>query len=87
MKKINQNVLNNCFSQLSTLTLLDTMVSHYSSSLSPDSLSPVLAELPPLVSESDLHIAQLTLSLLTSISNNHRHVSNIYNSNASISKQ
>ena len=30
-------------------------------------LVPVLGELPPLVNEADLHIAQLTLALLTSI--------------------
>ena len=52
--------------------LLDTMVKNYSPSLALDTLSPVLAELPPLVSETDLHIAQLTLNLLTSISVNHR---------------
>lgn len=34
-------------------------------------LGPVLAELPPLISETDLHIAQLTLALLTSISASH----------------
>ena len=36
-----------------------------------DLLTPVLAELPPLVSESDLHIAQLALALLTSIASAH----------------
>ena len=45
---------------------------NYSTSLALDTLSPVLAELPPLVSETDLHIAQLTLNLLTSISVSHR---------------
>jgi len=58
--------------KLSTLVLLDTLVKNYSSSLALDSLSPVLAELPALVSETDLHIAQLTLNLLTSVSINHR---------------
>ena len=53
--------------KLSTLLLLDTMVKNYSTSLALDTLSPVLAELPPLVSETDLHIAQLTLNLITSI--------------------
>jgi len=60
--------------KLSTLTLLDTLVKNYSASFSADSLTPVLNELPPLVSESDLHIAQLTLCLLTSISINHKTV-------------
>lgn len=58
--------------KLSTLVLLDTLVKNYSSGLNPDLLAPVLAELPPLVSESDLHIAQLTLLLLTSIVSTHR---------------
>ena len=52
--------------------LLDTIVKNYSTSLALDTLSTVLAELPPLVSETDLHIAQLTLNLLTSISVSHR---------------
>ena len=57
--------------KLSTLPLLDTMVTNYSTSLAWDIFSPVLAELPPLLSETDLHIAQLTLNLLTSISVDH----------------
>ena len=47
--------------------LLDTLVKNYPGSLDLAVLSPVLAELPPLVSETDLHIAQLTLALLTSV--------------------
>ena len=43
--------------------LLDTLVRNYSPSLTLSSLSPVLAELPPLVSETDLHIAQVSLYL------------------------
>ena len=58
--------------KLSSLSLLDTLVKNYSASLTVDILAPVLEELPPLVSESDLHIAQLTLALLTSISLSHR---------------
>uniref|UniRef100_A0A1B6MPH3 Uncharacterized protein n=1 Tax=Graphocephala atropunctata TaxID=36148 RepID=A0A1B6MPH3_9HEMI len=53
--------------KLGTLTLLDTLVNNYSSALNSDLLNKVLTELPPLLSESDLHIAQLTLTLLTSI--------------------
>lgn len=53
--------------KLSTLTLLDVLVNNYSSTLTSDLLNKVLTELPPLLSESDLHIAQLTLTLLTSI--------------------
>jgi len=54
--------------KLGTLILLDTLVNNYSSTLNSDLLNKVLTELPPLLSESDLHIAQLTLTLLTSIS-------------------
>jgi len=57
--------------KLSTLVLLDTLVKNYHGSLTLASLSPVLAELPPLVSETDLHIAQLTLALLTSVTSSH----------------
>ena len=39
----------------------------HSAALSPELLYAVLGEVPPLLSESDLHIAQLTLHLLTSI--------------------
>ncbi|BES92029.1 Cullin-associated NEDD8-dissociated protein [Nesidiocoris tenuis] len=53
--------------KLSTLTLLDTLVNNYSTSLKLSLLESVKVELPPLMSESDLHIAQLTLVLLTSI--------------------
>nr|CAG4647643.1 EOG090X00HY [Moina brachiata] len=53
--------------KLTTLTLLDRIVNNYSASLSPELLYAVLGEVPPLLSESDLHIAQLTLHLLTSI--------------------
>ena len=58
--------------KLSSLQLLDTLAQNYSGALTVETLGPVLAELPPLVSESDLHIAQLTLVLLTSISVHHR---------------
>jgi len=57
--------------KLSTLVLLDTLVKNYPGSLDLATLSPVLAELPPLVSETDLHIAQLTLALLTSVTSSH----------------
>jgi cullin-associated NEDD8-dissociated protein 1 len=35
--------------------------------LNAQSLHPVLVELPPLLSDSDLHIAQLTMNLLSSV--------------------
>ncbi|XP_071441523.1 cullin-associated NEDD8-dissociated protein 1 [Hetaerina americana] len=53
--------------KLSTLTLLDTLVKNYGSALTNELLNEVTSELPPLLSEADLHVAQLTLTLLTSI--------------------
>ncbi|EEC03282.1 tip120, putative, partial [Ixodes scapularis] len=57
--------------KLATLTLLDTLVRNYSSSLSPEMVSTVMRELPPLISEADLHISQVS-SLLTSMSRVHQ---------------
>lgn len=57
--------------KLSTLTLLDTLVRNYSSALNTELLNKVIIELAPLLSEADLHIAQLTLTLLTSIAQLH----------------
>ncbi|XP_069960266.1 cullin-associated NEDD8-dissociated protein 1 [Cherax quadricarinatus] len=58
--------------KLATLTLLDTLVTNYSTALSPQMLDKVLGELPPLINESDLHIAQLCLTLLTSTAKLHK---------------
>ncbi|XP_045123978.1 cullin-associated NEDD8-dissociated protein 1-like [Portunus trituberculatus] len=58
--------------KLATLTLLDTVVTNYSTALSPQMLDKVLVELPPLINESDLHIAQLCLTLLTSTAKLHK---------------
>ncbi|KAK3870076.1 hypothetical protein Pcinc_024658 [Petrolisthes cinctipes] len=58
--------------KLATLTLLDTLVTNYSNSLTPQMLDKVLVELPPLINESDLHIAQLCLTLLTSTAKLHK---------------
>jgi cullin-associated NEDD8-dissociated protein 1 len=55
--------------KLSTLSLLDVLVCNYGDRLK-NLLRPVLAELPALLSESDLHVAQLTLQLLTSVAKN-----------------
>lgn len=57
--------------KLSTLTLLDTLVQNYSHYLYNELLLSVIKELPPLLTEADLHIAQLTLVLLTSIARVH----------------
>ncbi|MCL4126070.1 UNVERIFIED_CONTAM: hypothetical protein GTU68_003675 [Idotea baltica] len=58
--------------KLATLTLLDALVNNYFSSITPQMLEKVLIELPALVSETDLHVAQLTLTLLTSIATLHK---------------
>ena len=50
--------------KLSSLSLVDILVKNYSPGLTVNILSPLL--------ESDLHIAQLTLALLTCISLTHR---------------
>lgn len=57
--------------KLSTLTLLDTLVQNYSHYLYNELLQGVIKELPPLLTEADLHIAQLTLVLLTSVARVH----------------
>ncbi|KAL7299729.1 hypothetical protein TKK_0007479 [Trichogramma kaykai] len=57
--------------KLSSLILLDTIERNYSDVINPHLLDYVTAELPPLLSETDLHIAQLTLTLLTTIARLH----------------
>ncbi|KAL3213225.1 hypothetical protein MRX96_035569 [Rhipicephalus microplus] len=58
--------------KLASLMLLDTLVRNYSAYLSQDMVATVMQELPALINETDLHISQLTLSLLTSISRVHQ---------------
>ncbi|XP_022103590.1 cullin-associated NEDD8-dissociated protein 1-like [Acanthaster planci] len=53
--------------KLSTLTALDMLLQNYGSALTMPMVDGILAELPPLISDSDLHISQLTLHLLTSV--------------------
>ncbi|XP_076174550.1 cullin-associated and neddylation-dissociated 1 isoform X2 [Ptiloglossa arizonensis] len=57
--------------KLCSLPLLDTLVQNYSSALHVDLLDTVTTELPALLNETDLHIAQLTLNLLTTIAKLH----------------
>lgn len=57
--------------KLSTLLLLDCLLKNYRQMLYPDLLQPVIIELPPLLDESDLHIAQWTLVILKSIAGVH----------------
>jgi len=57
--------------KMSSLTLLDTLVKNYSAQITDKNLEPVLVELHPLLNDSDLHIAQLTMNLLTSVARLH----------------
>ncbi|XP_063702337.1 cullin-associated NEDD8-dissociated protein 1 [Culicoides brevitarsis] len=52
--------------KLNSLTLLDTLIQNYSNFITPRLLQMAITEVPPLVSDQDLHVAQLSLVLLTS---------------------
>ncbi|KAJ8260325.1 hypothetical protein GJAV_G00179670 [Gymnothorax javanicus] len=51
--------------KLCTLTALTVIVRNYSDGLKPQAMEPVLSELPPLIGESDMHVSQVALGLLT----------------------
>ncbi|XP_018320590.1 cullin-associated NEDD8-dissociated protein 1 isoform X2 [Agrilus planipennis] len=57
--------------KLSTLLLLDCLIKNYHNYMYVDLLQYVITELPPLLDESDLHIAQWTLIILKSIAIRH----------------
>lgn len=52
--------------KLHSLTLLDKLILNYSHFIVPQLLQTAITELPPLICDSDLHVAQLSLVLLTS---------------------
>uniref|UniRef100_A0A8C3G8B5 TATA-binding protein interacting (TIP20) domain-containing protein n=1 Tax=Cyclopterus lumpus TaxID=8103 RepID=A0A8C3G8B5_CYCLU len=54
--------------KLSTLSCLTALLTHHAASIEPAALQPVLSELPALVDESDMHVSQVSVSLLTSMS-------------------
>lgn len=54
--------------RLSTLQCLDVLVKNYGQSFTPAIFNDIMKELPTLINESDLHLSQLTLTLLTSMS-------------------
>ncbi|XP_035517719.1 cullin-associated NEDD8-dissociated protein 2 [Morone saxatilis] len=56
----NQRVL-----KLGTLACLTTLVTHHAATIKPAALEPVLSELPALVDESDMHVSQVSVTLLT----------------------
>lgn len=52
--------------KLNSLSLLDTLVNNYSVFIDSELLKGAIYEIPPLLCEADLHVAQLSLVLLTS---------------------
>lgn len=58
--------------KLQTLHLLDTLVRNYGENIGTEAINIVLNEVTPLINESDLHISQLTLSLLTSLTKSYQ---------------
>ncbi|NXG47415.1 CAND1 protein, partial [Psilopogon haemacephalus] len=53
--------------RLSTLTALDVLVRNYGDSLKPAMVEAVLAELPALITESDMHVSQVAILFLTTL--------------------
>ncbi|XP_053172678.1 cullin-associated NEDD8-dissociated protein 2 isoform X2 [Scomber japonicus] len=51
--------------KLGTLACLTALVTHHAASIKPAALEPVLNELPALVDESDMHVSQVSVTLLT----------------------
>ncbi|XP_074508619.1 cullin-associated NEDD8-dissociated protein 1-like [Sebastes fasciatus] len=51
--------------KLGTLACLTSLVTHHSASIKTAALEPVLSELPALVDESDMHVSQVSVTLLT----------------------
>ncbi|TKS71422.1 Cullin-associated NEDD8-dissociated protein 1 [Collichthys lucidus] len=51
--------------KLGTLACLTTLVTHHAASIKAAALEPVLSELPALVDESDMHVSQVSITLLT----------------------
>ncbi|XP_029288646.1 cullin-associated NEDD8-dissociated protein 1-like, partial [Cottoperca gobio] len=51
--------------KLATLACLTALVTHHAASIKPAALEPVLSELPALVDESDMHVSQVSVTLLT----------------------
>ncbi|PNJ63382.1 CAND1 isoform 6, partial [Pongo abelii] len=53
--------------KLGTLSALDILIKNYSDSLTAAMIDAVLDELPPLISESDMHVSQMAISFLTTL--------------------
>ncbi|KAM7401565.1 hypothetical protein PAMP_016872 [Pampus punctatissimus] len=54
--------------KLATMACLTALVTHHAASIKPAALEPVLSELPALVDESDMHVSQVSVTLLTCVS-------------------
>ncbi|KAM8915567.1 cullin-associated NEDD8-dissociated protein 1-like isoform 1-T2 [Spinachia spinachia] len=54
--------------KLATLACLTALVKHHAADIEPAAVELVLSELPALVDESDMHVSQVSISLLTSMS-------------------
>lgn len=57
--------------KLSTLQLIDCLIKNYHHQMSVELLQHIIVEVPPLLDESDLHIAQWTLVILRSVAEHH----------------
>ncbi|XP_033939954.1 LOW QUALITY PROTEIN: cullin-associated NEDD8-dissociated protein 2 [Pseudochaenichthys georgianus] len=51
--------------KLGTLACLTSIITHQAANIKPAALEPVLSELPGLVDESDMHVSQVSVSLLS----------------------
>ncbi|XP_017287004.1 cullin-associated NEDD8-dissociated protein 2 [Kryptolebias marmoratus] len=51
--------------KLGTLACVTALVTHHAARIKPAALEPVLNEIPPLVDESDIHVSQVSITLLT----------------------
>ncbi|XP_034442625.1 cullin-associated NEDD8-dissociated protein 2 isoform X1 [Hippoglossus hippoglossus] len=51
--------------KLGSLACLTALVTHHAASIKPAALEPVLSELPALVDEGDMHVSQVSVTLLT----------------------
>ncbi|XP_041807134.1 cullin-associated NEDD8-dissociated protein 2 isoform X2 [Chelmon rostratus] len=51
--------------KLGTLACLTALVTHHAASIKPAALEPVMCELPALVDENDMHVSQVSVTLLT----------------------
>ncbi|XP_008319433.1 cullin-associated NEDD8-dissociated protein 1-like [Cynoglossus semilaevis] len=51
--------------KLSSMACLSEVITHHGAGIKPASLEPVMTELPALLDEADMHVSQVTITLLT----------------------